>query len=909
MKKIVSLTLVFAIIFALCMPAFGASASQNDASDSAVLSQVEQDDFTTIKARWKKSLVGDESNDKTNTHVAYYMNAVDSAGSTAYNNTYYITMDKTISTSGNMTTYFNYAEKMAICYTMPGSKFFENPLLTDAIENVLNWLLTKYYSSDRGINTSASDSKHWSNVFSDNYNGWYNWSVASPLALINTLILLEDELDADIKAKALAAIEALVPDIDKAPSMYAERGSNMIYFAKIRIGTSLLKNDTATLQKFLTLLEPEFEYVGRTIPGSTAKPDQGFHPDGSYIYHTRHFLNGTYGSEHFEMLPEIAALVKDTGYAFEDELAANLFEMYRNSFEPLIYADKMISMANGRAPYGSIANESAKKIMKASLSLITLFDGNPEYIDECTQTKIRIKEYYSTTANLNILPIELSQQAYAIVNDNSLSEAEDYHITKIYTDGDKAVHHTDSFMTAVSMSSSRVYNYESLTDGYTKGWYLSDGMQYTYMPDDSQYDDNWFYYSDPYKRPGTTVDTQEREAAKIAQGDEYLSSKDFVGGVSLGNTGVTAMDLESYHNNKEGTTAPLHTSTLTAKKSWFMFDNEVVSLGTDIDANDGYEVRTILDNRKMTRNYVYIDGVLATKENVPYSAKHLNFDDKIGYVFPDGEDVTINVNDNYSTYVEAWISHGVNPNNADYAYITLPGKTSAETATYAGAPDAQILSNTSSVQAVKDNSTNTTGYVFWKSGSSVEGITANNPCTVATKDEDGYITMAVSDPTHKLDTITLTLEDTVAIPKNKPDNVTFNITNGNTVIVINSSNYSGESYEFSYYEHPSEFGYDSACVKSVNLGAVDNNIDAKLLVLNPSNAPAVLTIALATYGDDGQKLISVISDPVTVSAKSAYSGSVSLPLTDCSTAKVFVWEKLKPINNADKDNTILNFES
>jgi len=65
---------------------------------------------------------------------------------------------------------------------------------------------------------------------------------------------------------------------------------------------------------------------------------------------------------------------------------------------------------------------------------------------------------------------------------------------------------------------------------------------------------------------------------------------------------------------------------------------------------------------------------------------------------------------------------------------------------------------------------------------------------------------------------------------------------------------------------------------------------------------------LATYVDNGWELLNVISKPVTVSAMSAYSGSVSLPQADSSTAKVFVWEDFEPINNADKDNTILNLE-
>lgn len=917
MKKVVSIILVLAMLFTLCMPAFGAN-------EAAVLSQVDQADVATIKARWKKSLVGDSSIDTTQSHAAAYVKVINNNCQSAFEN-----MSKASGTSpwlgeltasAHLTSCFSQTEKMAKGYAAETSNYYKNSYVLESIEYALNWLLEKYYNEDMAyLDKSNSNDLHWSKSESTGFTGkndWYDWFIASPRSLVNTLILLEDDLDSTLFENCLKAIEIFVPD---SHINDVNRGSNFIYYMKIRIGTTLLREDTTMLKAFLAELVTEFTYVDTAVDDGTDSPSQGFYPDGTYLYHVRHFLNGTYGSEHFELLPEIAALVRDTEFAFDSDTVARLFEIYRNAFEPLIYDGKVTPMATGRAPYGEVHDSSAPRIMKASLSLVTLFDGNSDYNDECVQTKIKIKEFYSDNAKLAALPtIDLMDQAAAIVNDTSITDADHYTGTKIYNNGDKAVHHTNSFMTAISMSSSRVYNYESLHDGYAKGWYVGDGMQYTYMPDDTQYDKSWFLYSDPYKRPGTTVDTQARVAAQITGGKEYLSSKDFVGGVSLGNTGVAAMDLESYHNsdpnpdvktelNSSGD-APNHTSTLTAKKSWFMFDDEVVSLGTDIDANDGYEVRTILDNRKMARNFVYINGVMISKENVPYSAKHLNFDDKIGYVFPNGEDVTVNVNDNYKTYVEAWISHGVSPDNADYAYITLPGKTSAETAAYAGAPDAVILANTSSVQAVKDKSTNTTGYVFRESGATLNGITAANPCTIIAKDDDGLVTMAVSDPTHKLGSITITLNGTVAVPESKPDNVTFNVANGNTVVVIDSDDYSGESYEFSYYELPSEFSSDKACVKSVNLTAANDSVEADMVVLNPTNAPAVLTIALATYSDDGKKLINVIPKPETVSAMSAYSGSVSLPTADGCIAKLFVLEGLKPLNNADKNNTILNYE-
>ncbi|MBR2404195.1 MAG: hypothetical protein IKA95_00865 [Clostridia bacterium] len=889
MIKSASLTLALVMIFTLCFPAFGAYASQDGANAAPVILQDNITDVDTIIARWKKSLVGDESNDTSKAHVESYINAIDTACKSAFDTM--STADGTspwkgsLTASAHLTHCFEQTERMAKGYTAKGSAYYNNKEVLASIEYALGWLFEKYYFPEMATINDGND-YHWSVSASTGFTGkndWYDWFIASSRSLINTLILLENDLDADLKESGLKVIESFVPDLDNplATSLYAERGSNSIYYMKIRIGTTLLRGDTTKLKAFLKNLEPEFTYV--TGAG------QGFHADGTYLYHTKHFLNGTYGSEHFEMLPEIAALVRNTEFAFNPKLVAQLFEIYRNAFEPLIYGENVIPMATGRAPYGSVATSAAKRIMKASLSMITLFENNAQYSDECAQTKIRIKEYYSNPTNLGTLTIELAEQAYAIVNDASISDAAHYRATKIYPDGDKAVHHTDSFMTAISMSSSRTYNYESLHDGYTKGWYMGDGMQYTYMEGDTQYDANWFKGSDPYKRPGTTVDTQPRADARVKQGDEYLSSKDFVGGVSLGNTGVAAMDLESYHNDKEGTSAPVHSSTLTAKKSWFMFDDEVVSLGADIRAKDGFEVLTVVDNRNLPNEDIYVNGTLADITN-HISVAHLNYGNKIGYVFPNTQNVTLGAT---GSYVESWISHGTNPSGAAYAYITLPCTTSAETAAYANAPDATILSNTSSVQAVKDNSTNTTGYVFWEAAT-FDGISAANPCTVVKKVENGLVTMAVSDPTHKLSSITLTLNGTVATLGGAPANVTFKEANGNTVITINSSDCSGEGYEFSY-RVPSE-----AYVEIIELSLQGDNIIADFTVGNHSSADAAnLATYLALYDSEG-KLTSVTVKTVAVSAKGTIRASLLLPKQGACTAKAFVWEGGESLDGTTK---------
>ena len=174
------------------------------------------------------------------------------------------------------------------------------------------------------------------------------------------------------------------------------------------------------------------------------------------------------------------------------------------------------------------------------------------------------------------------------------------------------------------MSSSRMYNYESINSQNMNGWYLSDGMTVMYTDDLNQYDLKYWASVDPYRLPGITADTQEREEVSVRQGYEYKSSKDFVGGVTLDDEfGVCAMWLESYHadapigtlDDSYGGPNPAHDCSLEAQKAWFFFDDEVVALGTGIHAQDDANVLTVVENRKS--NHV-VERESTAAVNTPY---------------------------------------------------------------------------------------------------------------------------------------------------------------------------------------------------------------------------------------------------------------------------------------------------
>ena len=180
------------------------------------------------------------------------------------------------------------------------------------------------------------------------------------------------------------------------------------------------------------------------------------------------------------------------------------------------------------------------------------------------------------------------------------------------------------------MSSSRIANYESGNGENLEGWFTGDGMMYLYLGNpDTQYTSDFWPTVDEYHLPGTTEEEFTRAAAA---GANHTTGQPWVGGAQVaGSYGTAGMSVAAY-----GTT-------LRAKKSWFMFDNEIVCLGAAITCGDGSEVDTTVEDRRLglspTNNFA-VNGVV----NPPVmgwssnrmSATWCALDGVAGYYFPGG---------------------------------------------------------------------------------------------------------------------------------------------------------------------------------------------------------------------------------------------------------------------------------
>ena len=177
----------------------------------------------------------------------------------------------------------------------------------------------------------------------------------------------------------------------------------------------------------------------------------------------------------------------------------------------------------------------------------------------------------------------------AIVSNSSIVAVSDQTLHRTFASMDRVVHQRPEYAFGISMFSSRIYNYESINNENLHGWYTGSGMTYLYTAQDyGQYSDSYWPTVDPYRLPGNTVDKMIRANGS---NQDSNSSKNWVGGVTLdGIYGASGMDQAEV-------ALP---STLTAKKSWFMFDDELVALGAGITDTSTNAVETTIENRKIS---------------------------------------------------------------------------------------------------------------------------------------------------------------------------------------------------------------------------------------------------------------------------------------------------------------------
>ncbi|WP_187434309.1 polysaccharide lyase family 8 super-sandwich domain-containing protein [Paenibacillus methanolicus] len=644
--------------------------------------------------------------------------------------------DKSYDSAG-ITTSFRHLTTMAKAFVMEGSPVRGEPALYDAIMDGLDWMLEQEYFEGQV-----------------EYGNWWNWEIGGPQALNNLLVLLDGIADEQHVRKATAAIQYFLPDPSvnriRVNSPFPATGANLVDNVKVYIVAGALAEQAALLETARNAIGPVFDEV---------TSGDGFYADGSFIQHTNVAYTGSYGNVLLSGIGEVLHILHGTDWEVTDPDRSNVYKWVETAFEPLMTSGAMMEIVRGRAI--SRAADTGRSVGHDIIDAVILLAQSADGSDRTTllgKAKSWIEADTARDHVGQLKDLNKMKRARELLADESVAPATVPVTAKVFANMDKAVQQRPGYSFGLSLYSSRTLNYEYMNDENRKGWYTSEGMTYLYNDDLTQYDDGFWPTVDAYRLPGTTVDTRQRGDG---DGQAVMRNPGVGGAVLDGQFAAVGMDLQGW------------SSTLTAKKAWFMLDNEIVALGAGITSTDNRAIETIVENRKLfdANQGLSINGEAQsaalgwTAERSDVSSAYLSGKTPstgIGYYFPGGASVKgireartaswSDINGGQSrtpltrNYVTLWMDHGANPAGASYAYAILPNRADDQVNAYAANPDFEVIANTAEAQVIREHALGISGGLFWAPGASAGGITVSLPAAVMVRETEGEIIVAVSDP-------------------------------------------------------------------------------------------------------------------------------------------------------------------
>lgn len=577
------------------------------------------------------------------------------------------------------------------------------------------------YAGDETLFRAISDGlRYWCQIRPKSNNWWHN-DINTPQHLGQILAMMQfgkKQLPPALQDSVLNVMESARP-----PSAFT--GANKLDIAIHYICRAAVLQDARLMQ---TAVDEAFQPIAFTTK-------EGLQNDFSYLQHKEQLQISSYGLVFLIGSYRVAAWLAGTHYAIPQEKHTLLDHYFFNTFARTLRGSGIDYNVEGRGISRTNALDKTKIVDNNDVA--GLFSNILAVSPERAGTLAAIKA-------------RLLQQ-----------EPPSYQITPSHTHfwrGDYTLHLRPEYSFNVRTVSRRTIRTESGNGENMLGTVLPDGSvnlvrrgnEYLNIMPAWEWD----------KIPGVTA--RDYDTAVVMKTDwGVYGSTDFAGGVTDSLYGATAYTL--------------HYDSVTAKKSWFFFDNEVVCLGAGISSNAPEPVTT-------TINQAWAKGPIIIHEN---GSSHTwdqpsgtvrpqwIWQDSIAYFFPEPSSVIISNKEqsgdwsriNYSRkgtvsgrVFKLWFDHNKRPQNASYAYIVVPGISIRNAPSYKRG-QIRILSNTSDLQAVEHRELKILQAVFYKPGSAKLNdimVTVTEPCILQVRNmPSGKTVIHVADPTQQLQTITL----------------------------------------------------------------------------------------------------------------------------------------------------------
>lgn len=612
---------------------------------------------------------------------------------------------------------------LSLCrvYKTSDSKFYNSPELSAVIHKAMNyWFEAKLVCP----------------------NWWYN-TIGVPSNLGPAMLLIKDEMSDQEKATALK--------VTMDQSTFSLTGQNKVWLANNILKKALLVDDYALAQRARDTIFSE-------IYMSTA---EGLQPDYSFHQHGPMMQFGNYGLSYLATISELAQVFSGTPMALNEQKLGYLTGYMIEGMRWTVFRGNMDVSACGRQVVPNAQPGKGRAVAIAATNMIDVDRKNAD----------TYKKYlYENSINPK--------------TDNSLTG------NRYFWRSDYMIQRAPKWFASVRMHSSRTLGFEMTNRENLQGLYVSDGGTIV-MVDGDEYN-NIFPMWDWKKLPGTTV-AQIAEAipyTTYTAGKPTHNPVDFVGGVSSGDLGASAMVL-----NRKG---------VKAQKAYFFLDNVLVCLGTGISSDTNLDITTGIEQSVLKGDVALgLNGKtkqLDPKSTINESKVNWIHHNKIGYCMLQTTDLVISNSAQTGTWrsianyhdtdpqtmdlFKVYVNHGQKPQNGSYAYVILPNQTKAQTAAFSKKPGVSILVNNNDCQAVTNSTKSVCQAVFYSpatvtiaNGKQISAL--NGGIMVISKNDKGSTTVAVSDPTQKLDAFSFTVNG-----KLSGDNITYNVDNNQSLVKI-----------------------------------------------------------------------------------------------------------------------------
>ncbi|QOR70597.1 DNRLRE domain-containing protein [Ruania alkalisoli] len=557
------------------------------------------DDYEYVRERFRADLVGSRTVDPDDPAVAAIVAGYDDACDERLDqfspSSQGVFADLNItgtSSSAPVSASFTGLRSMAYAFAVPGGRYTGSSELADQIVTGLQTMNDLVYNVDQ-----------------PEYDNWWTWEIGSTGRIIEILTMCHEVVPADLRAALCDAMAHFVPDPGfnyppDSPRRVVSSGANRINLCRAVILEGILMRRPDRIELGIETFLPALE---------VSDTGNGLLSDGSFVQHNQVAYTGAYGCSYLNGASSLVSLMPQTPWEMADSQVAALLRSIDDAYTPLVFNGQLAASLRGRAVSYPSSSDSGDGQVILSSALRLARQADPETAARwrglCLGW-IERSRHYDIRASAALPLLALIEEAEALAPPIQPQPIE----SRTFPGMDRVVHQRPGWSANVAIGSTRINKFEVMNRENRTAWHHGDGFLGLYLENEevAQFDDNFWPTVDPYRIPGTTVDSQPRPILNGGGLDSMLGFSPMVGGCVVGGEpnppaqrGTHAIWTARERNWR---------SSMEATLSWFFLDDGIVALGSGINApivervsafGDAY-VRggTYADNNYSTAGYL-----------------------------------------------------------------------------------------------------------------------------------------------------------------------------------------------------------------------------------------------------------------------------------------------------------------